>query len=55
MSFFDPQGNPAAAEEIDGANSVTAGLSAMRSGRYYLRLDLTEGDKAETCVVYSYK
>jgi hypothetical protein len=55
ISFFDPQGNPAAAEEIDGANSVTAGLSAMRSGRYYLRLDLTEGDKAETCVVYSYK
>jgi hypothetical protein len=55
ISLFDPQGNPVAAEEINGENSLTAGISALRSGRYYLRLDLTEGDKAETCMVYSYK
>lgn len=55
LSIFDPQGNSLGGEELGGENSATAGITAENSGRYYLRLELTEGDKADACMVYSYK
>lgn len=55
LAIFDPQGNSMGGEELAGENSATAGVSPTRSGRYYVRLELTKGDKADTCMVYSYK
>jgi hypothetical protein len=55
LSVFDRWGNAAGREESTGETSASAGISAVRSDRFYIRLELTEGDKAETCVVYSYK
>jgi len=55
VSIFDRLGNPTSSEESMDETSATAGISPTRSDRYYIRLELTEGDKAETCVVYSYK
>ncbi len=55
LSIFDHLGNPTSSEESVDETSATAGISPTQSDRYYIRLELTEGDKAETCVVYSYK
>lgn len=55
LSIFDRWGNAAGGEESSGETSATAGISAARSDRYHIRLELTEGDKAEACMVYSYK
>ncbi|MFM8364085.1 MAG: hypothetical protein ACKOAS_02935 [Verrucomicrobiota bacterium] len=55
ISIFDRWGNAAGGRESEGQGEATAGISPVRSGRYYVRLAMTEGDKAETCMVYSYK
>ena len=55
LAIFDRWGNAAGGVESSGENSATAGISAVRSDRYYIRLELTEGDKAGACMVYSYK
>lgn len=55
ISLFDRWGNAAGGRESEGDARATAGISAVRSGRYFVRLEMTEGDKAETCMVYSYK
>lgn len=55
LSVFDRWGYLAAEGESAEGNTATASLSAIRSDIHHLRLELTEGDKAETCMVYSYK
>lgn len=55
ITVFDRWGYAAGGSESPGQGRATAGLSPLRSGRYYVRLAMTEGDKAETCMVYSYK
>jgi hypothetical protein len=55
ISIFDRWGYKVGSNESSSEASATAGISAVRSDRYYIRLELTEGDKAETCMVYSYK
>ena len=55
LSIFDGWGYPAGQEYTGGSSCATAGISVIRSGRYFIRLIMTEGDKADTCMVYSYK
>ncbi len=55
ISLFDRHGDSVGGGSSEGGGQATAGVSAVRSGRYYVRLEMTEGDKAETCMVYSYK
>lgn len=55
ISIYDRLGNPTNSEESMDDTSATVGISPAHSDRYYIRLELTEGDKAETCMVYSYK
>lgn len=55
VSIFDRWGYQVGSNDSANENSATAGISAVRSDRYYLRLELAEGDKAEACMVYSYK
>ncbi len=55
ISIFDRWGNAAGGRESEGQGQATAGISPVRSGRYYIHLTMTEGDKAETCMVYSFK
>ena len=55
LAIFDRWGNAAGGEALAGEASANAWISAVRSDRFYLRLELTEGDKTEACVVYSYK
>jgi hypothetical protein len=55
ISLFDRWGNAAGGRESEGHAQATAGISPVRSGRYFVQLEMTEGDKASTCMVYSYK
>jgi hypothetical protein len=55
LSIFDTWGYPAGQEYSGNSSCSTAGISVIRSGRYFIRLVMTEGDKADTCMVYSYK
>jgi hypothetical protein len=55
ISLFDRWGYAAGGPGSEGQGRATAGITAARSGRYFVRLEMTEGDKAETCMVYSYK
>lgn len=55
LSLFDAKGSPAGSDPVAESARSTAAISVARSGRYFLRLEMTEGDKAETSMVYSYK
>ena len=55
LSLFDSKGNPAGSAPVAEAGRATSAISVVRSGRYFLRLEMTTGDKAETSMVYSYK
>lgn len=55
VSIFDAWGYQAGQEYSGNASCATAGISVIRSGRYFIRLVMTEGDKVDTCMVYSYK
>lgn len=55
LSLFDAKGRPAGSDPVAEPARATAAISVARSGRYFIRLEMTEGDKAETSMVYSYK
>ena len=55
LSIFDTWGYPAGQKYSGDSSCSTAGISVIRSGRYFIQLVMTEGDKADTCMVYSYK
>ena len=55
LSIFDRWGNASGGQESTGETSATADFSAVRSDRYYIQLELTEGDKVGASMVYSYK
>lgn len=55
VSLYDENGRPADKKVYQDGATAAAGLVADASGRYFVRLDLVEGDKADFCLVYSYK
>jgi len=55
LSIFDSWGYPAGQEFTGNSSCATAGISVYRSGRYFIRLIMREGDNADICMIYSYK
>ncbi len=55
VSIFDENGRPMEGEIYQDGSTAAAGLVADASGRYFVRLELVEGEKADFCLVYSYK
>ena len=55
VTLFDENGRPVEGEVFQDGSTAAAGLLPDASGRYFVRLELVEGDKAEFCLVYSYK
>ena len=55
VSLFDENGRPVEGEAFQDGSTAAAGLLPDASGRYFVRLELVEGDKAEFSLVYSYK
>ena len=55
VTLFDENGRPVEGEIFQDGVTAAAGLLPDASGRYFVRLELVEGDKADFCLVYSYK
>jgi hypothetical protein len=55
VTLFDENGRPVTGEIFQDGSAAAAGLLPDASGRYFVRLELVEGDKADFCLVYSYK
>jgi len=55
VTLFDENGRPVEGEIFQDGSTAAAGLLPDASGRYFVRLELVEGDKADFCLVYSYK
>ncbi|MCK9589535.1 MAG: hypothetical protein WC076_03240 [Terrimicrobiaceae bacterium] len=55
VTLFDEKGRPLEGELFQDGSTAAAGLLPDASGRYLVRLELVEGDKADFCLVYSYK
>ena len=55
VTLFDENGRPVEGEVFQDGSTSAAGLLPDASGRYFVRLELVEGDKADFCLVYSYK
>jgi hypothetical protein len=55
VTLFDENGRPVEGETYQDGASAAAGLVPGTSGKYFVRVELVGGDKAEFCLVYSYK
>ena len=55
VTLFDENGRPVEGKAYQDGSTAAAGLLPDVSGRYFVRLDLVEGEKADFCMVYSYK
>ena len=55
VSVFDGEGRPTGSENPLESSGATASVAPLRNGRHFVRLLMTEGDKAETCMVYFFK
>ena len=55
VDVFDQKGHPVQGERFQDGPSAAAGLIAQASGQYFIRVSMADGDKADLCLVYSYK
>ena len=55
LTLYDENGRPVEGEIFQDGSTAAAGLLPDASGRYFVRLEMVEGDKADFCLVYSYK
>ncbi len=55
VDLFDETGAPAATERYNAGTKAAVGLAVSRSGEYFVRVRLDQGEAAGVCFVYSYK
>lgn len=55
VSVFDEKGNPVEFQTYEDGQVAAAGFLPEISGRYFVKLSLLEGNKAQFCLLYSYK
>ena len=55
VSVFNEKGKPVDFQTYEDGQVAAAGFLPEVSGRYYVKLALLEGDKAQFCLLYSYK
>jgi hypothetical protein len=55
VTLFDENGRPLEEEIFQDGATAAAGIVPDASGKYFVRVELVGGDKAEFCLVYSYK
>lgn len=55
VSVFNEKGKPVDVQTYEDGQVAAAGFLPEVSGRYYVKLALLEGDKAQFCLLYSYK
>ncbi len=55
VEIFDETGAPVEGEKFTSGTKAASGLSVEKSGEYFIRVRLDEGEAAGVCFVYSYK
>jgi hypothetical protein len=55
VGVFDEKGNPVEYQIHEDGQVAAAGFVPEVSGRYFIKIDLLEGDKSQFCLLYSYK
>jgi hypothetical protein len=55
VDVFDETGAPVVAEKFNSGTKAAAGFSVSKSGQYFVRVRLEEGEAAGVCFLYSYK
>ena len=55
VEVFDEKGAPVAGEIFNSGTKAALGVSVEKSGEYFVRVRLQEGEPAGVCFVYSYK
>jgi len=55
VTVYDEAGEPVDFQTYNDGPAAAAGFVPEKSGRYFLKLSLVEGEKAPFCLIYSYK
>jgi len=55
LNLFDETGKVVEADSYTGEGNAAVGFSPQISGPYYVRIQETEGDLADCCLLYCYK
>jgi len=55
VAIYDEGGNRLEVEPFEAARMAAAGIIPAYSGRYYVAVELTDGDPAEYVLLYAYK
>jgi hypothetical protein len=55
VSILDEEGKPVDYQTYEDGQVAAAGFVPEVSGRYFIKMDLLEGDKSQFCLLYSYK
>ena len=55
VTLFDAKGSPVEGETYVETDTAAAGIVTKKSGPHVVRVELTEGEKADFCLIYSYK
>jgi hypothetical protein len=55
IDVFDESGAPVSTQMFNSGTKSAAGFAVTNSGQYFVRVQLTEGESAGVCFVYSYR
>ena len=55
VEVFDETGAPVSTQMFNSGTKSAAGFAVTNSGQYFVRVQLTEGESAGVCFVYSYR
>lgn len=55
VTLYDPKGRPVEFQIYEDGPVAAAGFMPSVSGKYLVKVRLTEGEKADFCLLYSYK
>jgi hypothetical protein len=55
VSVYDESGKPMECQTHEDAQVAAAGFVPEVSGRYFVKIDLLDGEKSQFCLLYSYK
>jgi hypothetical protein len=55
IEVFDETGAPVSAQMFNSGTKSAAGFAVTNSGQYFVRVQLTEGESAGVCFLYSYR
>ncbi|MGI8891762.1 MAG: hypothetical protein ACR2G0_13405 [Chthoniobacterales bacterium] len=55
LELFDETGAPVAGEKYNSGTKAASGLAVEKSGQYFVKVRLDEGEPAAVCFLYCYK